>query len=82
MKHTTLRIFIILIVTCHSLLLAQKFDYDELVVTYSSINLSAVKETVYTLSPAFVEVDLSTQMGYLYKKGEPVKEFGVSSGTK
>jgi hypothetical protein len=40
-----------------------------------------VRDTVYTLMPYYVEVNLSTQKGYLYSRTEPVKEFGLSSGT-
>ena len=43
---------------------------------------SYLRDTVYTLMPYFIEVDLSTQKGYLYSRTEPVKEFGLSSGTK
>ncbi len=42
---------------------------------------SWVRDTVYTLKPYFIEVDLSTQKGYLYSRTAPVKEFGLSSGT-
>ena len=42
---------------------------------------SWIRDTVYTLMPYFIEVDLSTQKGYLYSRTEPVKEFGLSSGT-
>lgn len=42
---------------------------------------SHVRDTVYTLKPYFIEVDLSTQKGYLYSRTQPVKEFGLSSGT-
>ncbi len=42
---------------------------------------SWVRDTVYTLMPYFIEVDLSTQKGYLYSRKAPVKEFGLSSGT-
>jgi hypothetical protein len=43
---------------------------------------SWIRDTVYTLMPYIIEVDLSKQMGYLYSRTEPVKEFGLSSGTK
>lgn len=43
---------------------------------------SGVRDTVYTLMPYFIEIDLSAQKGYLYSRTEPVKEFGLSSGTK
>ncbi len=42
---------------------------------------SWIRDTVYTLMPYFIEVDLSTQKGYLHSRTEPVKEFGLSSGT-
>ena len=43
---------------------------------------SWIRDTVYTLMPHIIEVDLSKQMGYLYSRTEPVKEFGLSSGTE
>lgn len=45
-------------------------------------DFSWVRDTVYTLMPYFIEVDLSKQKGYLYSRTEPVKEFGLSSGTE
>jgi hypothetical protein len=44
-------------------------------------DFSWVRDTVYTLMPYFIEVDLSKQKGYLYSRTEPVKEFDLSSGT-
>ena len=46
------------------------------------IDYSWVRDTVYTLKPYFIEVNLSTQKGYLYSRTDTVKEFGISSGTK
>jgi hypothetical protein len=48
----------------------------------SSNNHSDLRDTVYTLKQHFIVVDLSSQMGYLYSRNKPVKEFGISSGTK
>lgn len=45
-------------------------------------DFSYLRDTVYTLMPYFIEVDLSKQEGYLYSRTEPVTVFGVSSGTK
>lgn len=44
-------------------------------------DFSYVRDTVYTLMHYFIEVDLSKQKGYLYSRTEPVREFGLSSGT-
>lgn len=44
-------------------------------------DFSWIRDTVYTLMPYFIEVDLSTQKGYLHSRTEPVKEFRLSSGT-
>jgi hypothetical protein len=41
-----------------------------------------VRDTVYTLKPYFIEVNLATQKGYLHSRTDSVKEFGISSGTK
>ncbi len=51
-------------------------------ISRSAEDFSWVRDTVYTLKPYFIEVDLSTQKGYLYSRTAPVKEFGISSGTK
>jgi len=45
------------------------------------INLSSVKDTLYTLGDYFIEVNLSNQMAYLHSRFDPVKSFGISSGT-
>jgi hypothetical protein len=44
-------------------------------------DFSWIRDTVYTLMPYYIEVNLSTQKGYLYSRTAPVKEFGLSSGT-
>jgi L,D-transpeptidase catalytic domain len=41
-----------------------------------------LRDTVYTLKPYFIEVDLSTQKGYLYSRIDSVFQFDLSSGTK
>lgn len=45
------------------------------------INLSSVKDTLYTLGDYFIEVNLSNQLAYLHSRFDPVKSFGISSGT-
>lgn len=49
---------------------------------YSNIDLSKVKDTIFTLSDHFVEIDLSKQKAYLHSRKNPIKEFLVSTGTK
>jgi hypothetical protein len=44
-------------------------------------DFSSLRDTIYTLKPYFVEVNLATQKGYLYSRTKPVKEFGLSTGT-
>ena len=48
----------------------------------SDKDFSLLRDTVYTLMPYIIEVDLSKQEGYLYSRTEPVQVFGLSSGTK
>ncbi|MFZ2323912.1 MAG: L,D-transpeptidase [Ignavibacteriaceae bacterium] len=48
----------------------------------SNIDYSNVKDTLYTLSDYFIEVNLSTQMAYLHSRYDSTKTFGVSTGTK
>ena len=57
-------------------LLSQKDD-----AFYKTTDFSYLRDTVYTLKPYFIEVNLKTQKGYLYSR-DSVKEFGLSSGTK
>lgn len=45
------------------------------------IDLSSIKDTLYTLGDYFIEVNLSDQMAYLHSRFEPLKSFGISSGT-
>lgn len=48
----------------------------------SKMDFSYLRDTVYTLKPYFIEVNLSTQKGYLYSRTDSVTEFGISSGTQ
>jgi len=41
-----------------------------------------LRDTVYTLKPYYIVVNLAKQKGYLYSRTEPVYEFGISSGNK
>lgn len=43
---------------------------------------SSIRDTLYTFEPYFIEIDLSTQMGYLHSKTDSVKVFEISTGTK
>lgn len=45
------------------------------------IDLSSVKDTLYTLGDYFIEVNLSDQMAYLHSRFGQIKSFGISSGT-
>jgi hypothetical protein len=45
-------------------------------------NFSFIRDTVYTLKPNYVEVNLTTQKGILHSKDGSVFEFGLSSGNK
>ena len=51
-----------------------KFDY-------SYQDLSAIKDTLYTLKSSFLEVNTAKQMGYLHFK-DSIYSFKVSTGTK
>ncbi len=48
---------------------------------YSTDYLSTIKDTVYTLKPSFLEVNIASQMGYLHFK-DSIFTFKVSTGTK
>jgi hypothetical protein len=48
---------------------------------YYQIDYDKLKDTLFTLSDYFVEVNLSTQMAYLHSRYDSVKSFGISSGT-
>lgn len=43
---------------------------------------SIVKDTLYTLSDYFIEVNLATQKAFLHSRYDSTKSFGVSTGTK
>ncbi len=56
-------------------------DIPEIKNLPSLIN-AELRDTVYTLKSTFIEVNLATQTGYLYSKGDSVFKFGVSTGNK
>jgi hypothetical protein len=45
------------------------------------MDFSHLRDTLYTFSQNFVEVNLATQKAYVHSRNEPTKEFGISSGT-
>lgn len=45
------------------------------------MDFSYLRDTVYTLKPYFIEVNLRAQKGYLHSRTDSVIEFGISSGT-
>lgn len=47
-----------------------------------NMNFSHLRDTIYTLHPYFIEVNLKTQIGYLHSKHDSVIVFGVSTGTR
>lgn len=47
-----------------------------------NMDFSYLRDTLYTLQDYYIEINLKTQMGYLYSRNESVKEFGVSTGTR
>lgn len=47
-----------------------------------NMDFSYLRDTLYTLQDHYIEINLKTPMGYLHSRNEPVKEFGVSTGTR
>ncbi len=41
-----------------------------------------LRDTVYTIKSTFIEVNLTTQSGYLFSKGDSVYKFEISTGNK
>ncbi len=50
--------------------------------SYSVMDFTYLRDTVFTLKPYFIEVNLKTQTAYLHTKNAPDFKFGISSGTK
>jgi hypothetical protein len=48
---------------------------------HTATNSSCIRDTLFTLQPFYIEIDLNTQTGYLHSKDGSVKTFGISSGT-
>lgn len=44
--------------------------------------ISTVKDTLFTLSDYYIEVNLATQKAFLHSRFDSTKSFGVSTGTK
>ncbi len=44
--------------------------------------ISTVKDTLFTLSDYYIEVNLATQKAFLHSRYDSTKSFGVSTGTK
>ena len=59
----------------------QKVEKKHPVIPIRIIDFSQLRDTLYTFSQYFVEVNLATQKAYLYSRNEPTEEFGISSGT-
>ena len=49
--------------------------------TSQTMDFSFLRDTVYTLKPYFLEINLAKQEGYLHSRNGEVKLFGISSGT-
>ncbi len=45
------------------------------------MNFSFLRDTLFTLKPYYLELNLSTQTGYLHSRNSATKIFGISSGT-
>ncbi len=80
----TLKIFLTLLISSSTFTFST--TEDELNNRYNRSSLavmdfSYLRDTVYTLKPYFIEVNLATQKGYLYSRTDSVNEFGISSGT-
>ncbi len=60
-----------------------KFNfYNTISDTSRTMDFSFLRDTVYTLKPYFIEINLATQEGFLHSRNGSVKNFGISSGTK
>lgn len=46
------------------------------------MDYSSLRDTLYTLQPYYIEVNLITQTGYLHSRYDTVMEFGLSTGTR
>jgi hypothetical protein len=64
------------------LIQAAVFFSPDLFSQENQTDFSYLRETVYTLKPYYIVVNFTTQKGYLYSRTEPVKEFGLSTGTE
>ncbi len=49
--------------------------------TSAAMDFSYLRDTVFTVKPYFIEIDLAKQEGYLHSRNGEVKVFGISSGT-
>lgn len=49
--------------------------------TSAAMDFSYLRDTVFTVKPYFIEIDLAKQEGYLHSRSGEVKVFGISSGT-
>ncbi len=55
-----------------------KYYPDENIV----MDYSSLRDTLYTLKPYFIEVNLTSQTGYLHSRYDSLMEFGLSTGTR
>jgi hypothetical protein len=78
MKISNIKMFFLLLIIYTTDALPQHLSEELLNLT----DFTFIRDTVYTLKPYFIEVNLATQKGYLHSRTDSVKEFGISSGTK
>jgi hypothetical protein len=45
-------------------------------------NISYIRDTLYTLQPFYLEINLTTQTGYLHSRDGSIKPFGISTGNE
>jgi hypothetical protein len=69
--------FLILFLSLYSTFIFPQHSADELL---QLRDFTFVRDTVYTLKPYFIEVNLVSQKGYLHSKTGSVTEFRLSSG--
>jgi hypothetical protein len=74
--------FLFLLLTFQNIF-ADKGYAGNRIITDSSItmNFSYIRDTLFTSQPFYIEINLTTQTGYLHSRDGNVKIFGISSGT-
>lgn len=76
--------FLLLLILLNSFACGQNLNYylQKTSDTSLTMDFTFLRDTVYTLKPYFIEVNLATQKGFLHSRNGNVKIFGISSGTK